>query len=107
MKDVTKAGIICLVSLVVVGLISYIHEAIGLSVIPNSISVDSSNRREYVYCPIDSLLLSSKTTYEINGCPIVRIYVDNWNNLSALDQASIDTQLRNAGFKDVGEVATK
>jgi hypothetical protein len=69
-----------------------------------AITVDNSSRREYVYCPIDPSTLNSKTTYEINGCPIARVYVDRWNTLTELDKTAIDTQLRNSGFKDVGEV---
>jgi len=67
-------------------------------------SVDDSGRREYVYCPINPSLLDTSTTYELNGCPTVRIYVDNWNSLTALKQSSIDTQLRSAGFKDPNEL---
>lgn len=77
----------------------------SLSGIVYAQSIDNAGRREYVYCPIDPSLLSARTTYEINGCPTVRIYVDNWNNLPTLDKTTIDTQLRNSGFKDVSEVS--
>jgi hypothetical protein len=70
----------------------------------STITLDNSNRREYVYCPIDTTTLSVSTTYEINGCPTVRIYINNWNTITELDKTSIDTKLRSAGFKDVGEV---
>jgi hypothetical protein len=66
--------------------------------------LDNAGRREYVYCPVNPSLLSSRTTYEINGCPSVRIYVNNWNQLSVLDQTAIDSQLRSAGFKEPSEL---
>lgn len=81
---------------------------IGLGALSGAVyaqTIDNSGRREYVYCPIDPALLSSRTTYEINGCPTVRVYVDNWNSLTALDKTSIDSQLRSSGFKDVSEVS--
>jgi hypothetical protein len=105
MDEMVKAGIIVIISLSAVGIIAFVVPALGVTT--TTTTVDNSNRREYVYCPIDSLLLNSKTTYEIDGCPTVRLYVNNWNNLATTDKTAVDTQLRSAGFKDVGEVLTK
>lgn len=68
-----------------------------------SITLDN-NRREYGYCPITPESMLNKAQFEINGCPIVRVYIVNWNQLSSLEQTTIDTQMRNAGFKDIGEL---
>lgn len=92
--------LILIIAVTTVLLVSVISYATALTT-----SVDSSNRRQYVYCPFDPTLFSSKTTFEISGCPLARIYVDNWNSLSPTDQTTIDTQLRNNGFKDIGEVS--
>ena len=67
-------------------------------------SINNASRREYVYCPINPTTLDQSTTYEINGCPNVRIYVNNWNTLTPLQQTSIDAQLRGLGFKDPDEL---
>jgi len=69
-------------------------------------SIDNSGRREYVYCPLNPSLLDTSTTYELNGCPTVRIYVDKWNQLTLLQQTNIDTQLRSSGFKDPSELTS-
>lgn len=67
-------------------------------------SVDNSDRREYVYCPISPLSLNTATDYNIEGCPTVRIYVYHWNTLTPIQQTSIDSQLRSSGFKDPDEL---
>jgi len=69
-------------------------------------AIDNSGRKEYVYCPINPSLLDTSTTYELNGCPTVRIYVDRWNSLTPLQQTNIDTQLRSSGFKDPSELVS-
>lgn len=69
----------------------------------NSITIDNSGRREYGYCPISPETMLSRAQFEINGCPLVRVYISNWNELSPTDQTTIDTQLRSLGFKDIGE----
>lgn len=70
----------------------------------NAITVDNSDRREYVYCPIDTEELKVITTYEINGCPLVRVYIDNWTKLTLEEQTIIGQQMKANGFKDVGAV---
>lgn len=81
--------------------------AVGISFIAvngstsNTISLDNSNRREYTYCPINDEL--SKTNIEINGCPLTRVYVNDWNRLTVGQQTQIDSQLRALGFVDAGE----
>lgn len=66
-----------------------------------AVSLDGSNRREYTWCPINDQL--AKTNVSIEGCPIVRIYVNDWSRLTPLQQTTIDTQLRTLGFVDAGE----
>lgn len=65
-------------------------------------TIDNAGRREYTYCPISDTL-SKSLNAEINGCPLVRIYVNNWNSLTPLEQSTIDSQLRVIGFVDSGE----
>jgi len=66
-----------------------------------TITVDNSNRREYTYCPINDQL--AKTNISVEGCPLVRVYVNNWSQLTSLQQTTIDTQIRGLGFVDAGE----
>lgn len=68
-----------------------------------TITVDNSGRREYGYCPINPELLSSRAELEINGCPLIRTYITNWDKLTILEQQTIDTELRGLGFKDISE----
>lgn len=65
-------------------------------------SIDNSSRREYTYCPLSDSDVKSFNG-EVNGCPLARVYVDNWNSLSSIDQQKIDTLLRSKGFVDSGE----
>ena len=67
-----------------------------------TITVDNSNRREYTYCPLSDSDVKSFGG-EINGCPLMRVYVKNWNNLTPLQQSTIDTLMRGKGFVDAGE----
>ena len=91
--------------LIIIGIIfgSIFGIAYG-AIIENSITLDNSDRREYGYCPISPEVMLSKAQFEINGCPIVRVYVSNWNSLSEIEKSTIDTQLRSSGFKDIGEL---
>ena len=68
-----------------------------------AISIDNSGRREYGYCPISPETLLSRAQFEINGCPLIRVYISNWNELTTIDQTTIDTQLKSLGFKDIGD----
>ena len=69
-----------------------------------AISVDNSGRREYGYCPIQPETMLSRAQFEINGCPIIRVYVTNWDKLTSLEQTTVDSQLRTMGFKDISEL---
>jgi hypothetical protein len=71
---------------------------------PATPQIDNTGRREYVYCPANLLTLDSRATYSVEGCPLTRIYVNNWNGLSTVVQTAIDTQLRSLGFRDANEV---
>ena len=87
-------------------MMAYIGLAVGITIIMTAglasgvITLDN-NRREYTWCPINDQL--AKTNIEVNGCPIVRVYVNDWNRLTVLQQASIDSQMRGLGFVDAGE----
>lgn len=100
-------SILLLISLIVIsvssfsGLIIFAH---GLTISP---SVDQEGRREYGYCPISPENMLSRAQFEINGCPLIRVYVTNWNQLSTPDQQTLDTQLRSAGFKDISELDSR
>lgn len=69
----------------------------------NTSTIDNSGRREYGYCPLNTESLSSRAQIEVNGCPLVRVFITNWNQLSPIDQQTIDSQMRALGFKDIGE----
>ena len=60
--------------------------------------LQNETRKEYVYCPIDTELLDKSVTYEINGCPIIRVYVENYDRLDTLKRTQIDNTLRTDGF---------
>lgn len=65
-------------------------------------TLDNINRRVYTYCPINATQVTSFHG-DIEGCPIVRVYVNNWNTLPLANQTAIDTMLRTKGFVDQGE----
>jgi hypothetical protein len=68
----------------------------------STITVDNANRREYTYCPLSDTDVKSFGG-EIDGCPVVRVYVNNWSTLTPTEQTTIDTLLRSKGFVDSGE----
>lgn len=79
----------------------------GLSVLSvgvayGAITLDNNSRREYTWCPISDTNVKAMSA-EISGCPVVRVSVNNWNSLSALEQNTIDTRMRAMGFVDAGE----
>lgn len=87
----------------------YTHAVlIAIGIIALSVTIYSVNaqisepvtRKEYVYCPVDVNALDKSVTYEINGCPTVRIYVENYNTLDTLTKTNIDTTLKSQGFKE-------
>lgn len=79
---------------------------IALSSIPMivhaAVTVDNLNRREYTYCPISDANARFLNA-EVNGCPLVRVFIPNWSNLSIAEQTAIDTRMRSMGFVDAGE----
>jgi len=89
--------ILLISALVIVGIISVAYSA---SI--TTTTIDNSGRREYTYCPISDTLAKS-INGEINGCPISRVYINHWNQLTPLQQTDIDTKLRAIGFVDSGE----
>lgn len=76
---------------------------LGTIVAFGAVTLDNSNRREYGYCPLAPEGISSRVSLQVNGCPLMRVYISNWNQLTTLEQTTVDTQLRSMGFKDIGE----
>lgn len=66
-------------------------------------TIDNSGRREYGYCPISPETMLGRAEFEINGCPLVRVYITNYNQLSTIEKTTIDTQMRASGFRDISE----
>jgi len=84
-------------AIIAVGIASYAYSA---SI--TTTTLDNSGRREYTYCPISDTLAKA-INGEINGCPLSRVYIKDWNKLTPLQQTDIDTKLRAIGFVDSGE----
>lgn len=76
--------------------------AFGTSMIAmGAVSVDNG-RREYTWCPLTDS--NAKTlNAEINGCPLVRVYINDWSRLTPLQQSDVDSRMRAMGFVDAGE----
>jgi len=88
-----------MIAVAIVGISVTIVMSVGIAF--GAITIDSSNRREYTWCPISDT--TAKTNIEVDGCPVVRVYINDWNRLTILQQSSIDTQMRGLGFVDAGE----
>jgi len=80
-------------------LIAMLVSSIGLAY--GAVTLDNSNRREYTWCPINDQL--AKTNISVEGCPLARVYINDWNRLTVLQQTTIDSQMRGLGFVDAGE----
>jgi hypothetical protein len=65
-------------------------------------TIDNAGRREYTYCPIDDTTVKSFNG-EVDGCPLARVYINDWAKLTTVQQTAIDTKLRSLGFVDTGE----
>ena len=86
-----KHIIIILIALGIIALSATIYSV-------NAQIEETITRREYVYCPVDTSALDKTVTYEINGCPTVRIYVENYDRLTIIQKSDIDAKLRADGF---------
>lgn len=69
-------------------------------------TIDNVDRREYTYCPLSDSDVKAFNG-EINGCPLMRVYVDDWSKKTLLEQSTIDNMLRAKGFVDSGEHVLK
>ena len=69
-------------------------------------TIDNADRREYTYCPLSDSDVKAFNG-EINGCPLMRVYVDDWSKKTSLEQSTIDNMLRLKGFVDSGEHVLK
>lgn len=80
---------------IVLSLIGYAYS----SSLSATTTLDTSNRRIYTYCPLSNSDINSFNG-EIDGCPVVRVYISNWTSLSPTQQSTIDTLLTSKGFVD-------
>lgn len=80
--------------------------AISIPILANALTTttttDNADRRSYTWCPLNQTNIASFNG-ELDGCPLTRVYVNNWHSLTALQQTSIDIMLRSKGFIDSGE----
>lgn len=63
----------------------------------------TDNRKSFGYCPIDTdtqtVLTKYGVTFEIESCPIARIYIDNWDRLDDASQQAIVDELQQKGYR--------
>ena len=63
----------------------------------------TDNRKSFGYCPTNTdsknILDSLGLTYTIEGCPLSRLYIDNWNKISETDKQLITDYLLERGYK--------
>lgn len=62
----------------------------------------TDHRKSFGYCPVntDTQTVLSKygASYTIEGCPLSRVYVDNWDKLPDLTKQSIVSELASKGY---------
>lgn len=84
-----------------ISMIAFFITMIGLTTYSYAIAqTEIITRKEYVYCPIDVDTLDNSIVYEINGCPTVRMYVENYDRLDTLTRTNIDVTLKARGFEE-------
>lgn len=88
------------IALALIPIIMYATNAFGASISPTT-TIDNS-RRVYTWCPLNSTNIASFNG-EVDGCPLSRVYVNNWNSLTPIQQATIDNMLTSKGFVDAGQ----
>jgi hypothetical protein len=63
----------------------------------------TDTRKSFGYCPTNTdsknILDSLGITYTIEGCPISRLYIDNWDKISETDKQIIVDYLLERGYK--------
>jgi hypothetical protein len=64
---------------------------------------ETDSRKSFGYCPTNTdsknILDSLGITYTLEGCPISRLYIDNWDKISETDKQLITDYLLERGYK--------
>jgi len=64
---------------------------------------ETDTRKSFGYCPTNTdsknILDSLGITYTIEGCPLSRLYIDNWDKISETDKQLIIDYLLERGYK--------
>lgn len=59
---------------------------------------DIQNRKEFTTCSIKPSEFPANAELEFYGCPTVRVYINNWDSLTPVEQSSITQLLTSKGF---------
>lgn len=107
MKLSNADGVLILASALLVSGIAILIFEIGNNAIEITADAQTPVRKEFIYCPpVDSTLNTAQYTdnsrikFSIEGCPLTRVYVENWDNVKAIDQAKIISELQKNNFRE-------
>jgi len=101
-----KIVFIILLVLSIAGSIAYAQVQVNNQESIISPSGDDLARKEFIYCPQTNVLNTvhylngTALSTTIEGCPSSRLYINDWNSISPLDQQTIKTQLLANGWKE-------
>lgn len=106
MKQKTEIVLIVVCSLIVAVYPGYVMAQVVEDVILPADVKDTlsatDNRKSFGYCPVDSeknVLDSLGLTYTIEGCPLSRLYIDNWDKISDENKSAIVDYLALRGYR--------
>lgn len=97
-----------IVIVIVFGILGYLALKPALAQLQTAIGVEDTisttdTRKAFSYCPISSetenILGKYGVTYNMEGCPLSRLYVDNWDKLDKDTQQSIANELLANGYR--------
>lgn len=109
MDNSLKFILIVLAVSVIVGLQIVSAQISSIEVIDDRLPVkvedtltETDTRKSFGYCPVNSdtetLFDKYGISYKIEGCPISRLYIDNWDKIDANTQLAIVEELKLKGY---------
>lgn len=97
-----------IVIIAIFGILGYLALKPVLAQLQTAIGVEDTlsptdDRKAFSYCPISSdtenILGKYGVSYNIEGCPLSRLYVDNWDKLDKTTQQNIVNELLASGYR--------
>lgn len=105
MKDNTYFSILIIIAISIITTAIIMHDVYAQTSkedLNKTLSI-TDNRKSFGYCPSNddskNILDSLGISYSIEGCPLSRIYIENWDKISDTDKQLIADYLLSKGYR--------